>query len=319
LECAAKLGVDLAVSFAESSAQVSLNRNSLLTIQADVLKPEDLARISRTIFQSRGNIRSALQVQTSPYSVYQLLVSGSSHQELKTSLSQIELSQSIEYSFLTLELSGARKLVVLDVDSTLIDQEVIELLAARAGVQEQVTKITESAMRGELDFAQSLAARVLLLKGLPASVLVEVQSQLSLTLGANELISTLQELGHVVALVTGGFLEVVSPLAKELNIKYIRANTLEIKDNFLTGMTSGVIVDRAEKAKALIEFAELEAIPLAHTIAIGDGANDLDMLSTSGLGVAFMAKPILRSAADININVRDLARLLTLLGLPRKS
>ena len=318
MECAEKLHVDIAISFSEIGSELNSGTRSLLTVQADQLIPEDLARITNAIFQSGGNIESISRVANSPYPVHHFQISGSFHEVLTQKLSHASSISFIECALLPSDLYGARKLVVLDVDSTLIDQEVIDLLAAKAGAQKQVAAITESTMRGELDFGQSLAARVLLLKGLPISALEKVRSEISLTPGAVELIATLQELGHPVALVTGGFSELVSPLARELNIRHLRANNLEIKDGYLTGMTQGPIVDRAAKAQALIDFAVLEKIPLSHTIAIGDGANDLDMLKISGLGIAFMAKPILIEAAAASIKTRDLARVLTLLGISRK-
>lgn len=318
MECAEKLQVDIAISFAENGSELNSGTKSLLTVQADQLIPEDLAIIANAIFQSGGNIESISRVARSPYPVHHFQISGSSDEDLTQKLSQISSISFIECALLPSDLLSARKLFVLDVDSTLIDQEVIDLLAAKAGVQREVAAITESAMRGELDFAQSLAARVLLLKGLPISTLANVQSEISLTPGAVELIATLQELGHPVALVTGGFSEIVAPLAQELNIHHLCANSLEIKEGYLTGAMQGPIVDRAAKAQAMIDFAALEKIPLAHTVAIGDGANDLDMLKMSGLGIAFMAKPILIAAAQASIKTRDLARVLTLLGISRK-
>lgn len=206
----------------------------------------------------------------------------------------------------------------MDVDSTLIQQEVIELLAAKAGVQEQVVAITESAMRGELDFAESLRARVALLKGLPESVIAEVQTEVSLTPGARTLVQTLHKLGHIVALVSGGFTEVIKPIAADLNIAHYRANSLEISDGLLTGKVQGTIVDRAGKAEALREFAAIEGVSLEQTIAIGDGANDLDMISIAGLGIAFNAKPAVKAAADSSVSAPYLDSVLYLLGITRE-
>jgi len=317
MEYAAVHNVDIAISFSESegSAPLAMSSQSTLTILGDPLRPSAIARLAAALTQCEASIRSVSRLATSPYSTHQFIITGSSPEILQSTLSQIVLAE--EFSLLTDELRLSRKLVVLDVDSTLIDQEVIDLLALRAGVAEEVQVITNAAMRGELDFAQSLAARVQLLKGLPVSVFAEIQAEITLTLGAKELISSLLRLGHVVGLVTGGFAEIVTPLANELGITHLRANTLEINEGYLTGKVQGLVIDRAGKAKALAEFAALEAIPLSHTVAIGDGANDLDMLEMAGLSIAFGAKRILQESADINIHQRDLGRVLTLLGIPR--
>jgi phosphoserine phosphatase len=201
----------------------------------------------------------------------------------------------------------AKKLVVMDVDSTLIQQEVIELLGARAGKGAEIVAITESAMRGELDFAESLRARVALLSGLPESVLTQVQSEITLTPGARTLIRTLHKLGHHVALVSGGFEPVIAPLMSELGIEHMRANKL-----------IGPIIDRAGKAQALREFAAMHSIDLEQTIAIGDGANDLDMITLAGMGIAFNAKPAVKAAADSSVSAPYLDSVLYLLGITRE-
>lgn len=196
------------------------------------------------------------------------------------------------------------RLVVTDVDSTFITAEVIELLAERAGSRERVAEITERAMRGELDFAESLLERVATLEGLPVEVFDEVLAELELSPGARELVAELQSRGWPLALVSGGFAEVVEPLAASLGIEHVRANRLEVADGRLTGRVSGEIVDRAGKERALREFAALLEIPLERTIAIGDGANDLDMLRTAGLGIAFNAKPLVCEQVDFEVTGR---------------
>ena len=212
----------------------------------------------------------------------------------------------------------AKKLVVMDVDSTLIQQEVIELLGAKANKGDEISAITESAMRGELDFAQSLQARVALLAGMPESVLTEVQSEITLTPGARTLVRTLHKLGHHVALVSGGFEPVIAPLVAELGIEHMRANNLEIISGKLTGKLMGPIIDRAGKAQALREFAAEHSIALEQTIAIGDGANDLDMIAIAGLGIAFNAKPAVKAAADSSVSAPYLDSVLYLLGITRE-
>ena len=211
-----------------------------------------------------------------------------------------------------------KRLVLLDVDSTLIQQEVIELLAHKAGAGAEVAEITNAAMSGQLDFAAALHARVKLLKGLPESVLDEVRNEVSLTPGARELISRLKRLNHCVGIVSGGFVDVISPLANELQIDYVRANKLEIINGKLTGGLEGPIIDRAGKAQSLIDFAKTSGVDIADTVAVGDGANDIDMLKSAGLGIAFNAKPILQSVADISLNSPNLDSVLYLIGLPNK-
>ncbi|MET1065715.1 MAG: phosphoserine phosphatase SerB [Arthrobacter sp.] len=199
--------------------------------------------------------------------------------------------------------SAQRKFLIMDVDSTLIQQEVIELLAAYAGKREEVTAVTEAAMRGELDFAQSLHARVAVLAGLPVDVVESVRAEVKLSLGAEELVAAFQAAGHVVAVVSGGFNQILQPIAEGLGLDYWIANELEIVDGALTGKVIGEVIDRAAKEKYLREWAAKEGIPLEHTIAVGDGANDLDMLGAAGIGVAFNAKPAVRAAADAAVNL----------------
>ena len=199
--------------------------------------------------------------------------------------------------------SAPRKFLIMDVDSTLIQQEVIELLAAYAGKREEVAAVTEAAMRGELDFAQSLHARVAVLAGLPADVVERVRAEVRLTEGAAELVAAFQAAGHAVAVVSGGFNQILRPIAEDLGLHYWIANELEIVDGVLTGKVLGDVIDRAAKEKYLREWAAAEGIPMEHTIAVGDGANDLDMLGAAGIGIAFNAKPAVRAAADAAVNL----------------
>ena len=208
-----------------------------------------------------------------------------------------------------------KRLVQFDVDSTFIQQEAIELLAAKAGVLDEVSRITESAMRGEMDFEQSLRARVALLKGLDQSVISEVQAEITMTDGARELVSTLHSKGHSVSLVSGGFIDIIEPMIKELSIPYFKANKLEIINAVLTGGLVGPIIDRAAKGSALIEFASMSGVDLTHTVAIGDGANDLDMMAAAGLSIAFNAKPIVVDAADLSITEPSLRSVIDLIQL----
>ncbi|WP_431712064.1 phosphoserine phosphatase SerB [Glutamicibacter uratoxydans] len=199
-----------------------------------------------------------------------------------------------------------RLLLVMDVDSTLIQQEVIELLAAHAGREAEVAAVTEAAMRGELDFAQSLIQRVATLKDLDQQVLSEVQQRIEYSPGARELVQRFHAAGHLVAVVSGGFQQILDPLATDLELDYALANTLGIVDGVLDGTVHGQIVDRATKETMLRSWAELNGIPIGATIAAGDGANDLDLLNAAGLGVAYNAKPALRDRAQVKLDFKAL-------------
>ena len=208
-----------------------------------------------------------------------------------------------------------KRLVQLDVDSTFIQQEAIELLAAKAGVLEEVSRITAAAMRGELDFAQSLLARVALLQGLSEDSFVQVQQEITLTEGAAELVTLLHQKGHFVSLVSGGFTNILQPMVDAMKIDFYRANTLEVVDGKLTGKVLGAIIDRAAKAVALLEFATACGVDLSNTVAIGDGANDLDMMDIAGISIAFNAKPIVETAADYAIKEPSLRSVASLINL----
>jgi phosphoserine phosphatase len=212
-------------------------------------------------------------------------------------------------------MSFQKRLVQLDVDSTFIQQEAIELLAAHAGVLGEVARVTQAAMRGELDFSESLIARVALLKGLSEDSITQVQSEITLTDGAVELVELLHSKGHCISLVSGGFTNILQPLVDQLKIDFYRANTLEIVNGRLTGKVLGSIVDRAAKAQALREFAQASSVELSNTVAIGDGANDLDMMAIAGISIAFNAKPIVQAAADYSITEPSLRSIASLIKL----
>lgn len=212
-------------------------------------------------------------------------------------------------------MSFQKRLVQLDVDSTFIQQEAIELLAAKAGVLEEVARVTQAAMRGELDFSESLIARVALLEGLSEDSITQVQSEITLTDGAVELVELLHSKGHCISLVSGGFTSILQPLVDQLKIDFYRANTLEIVNGRLTGKVLGSIVDRAAKAQALREFAQACSVELSNTVAIGDGANDLDMMAIAGISIAFNAKPIVQAAADYSITEPSLRSVASLIKL----
>ena len=214
-----------------------------------------------------------------------------------------------------MKMSFQKRLVQLDVDSTFIEQEAIELLAAKAGVLDEVARITDAAMRGELDFAQSLVARVALLRGLGEDAIGQVQEEIRLTDGAAELVALLHEKGHCVSLVSGGFNNILQSIVDELKIDFYKANTLEVIDGKLTGKVVGAIVDRAAKAEALKDFAQRCSVDLINTVAIGDGANDLDMMQIAGISIAFNAKPIVEAAADYSIKEQSLRSVPSLINL----
>jgi phosphoserine phosphatase len=238
--------------------------------------------------------------------------------QLQAVLTRVAAEAGVDMALEDYSLSRrAKRLIVFDVDSTLIQQEAIEMLAARVGAQDAVAAITEAAMRGELDFAESLNQRVATLAGLPAEVLDEVSEELKLTPGARTTLRTLRRLGYYVGVVSGGFRQVIEPLAHELMLDFVAANQLEIVDGKITGRVIGPIIDRAGKAKALRDFAQQVGVPMAQTVAVGDGANDIDMLAAAGLGVAFNAKPALREVADASLSHPYLDTVLFLLGVTR--
>lgn len=207
------------------------------------------------------------------------------------------------------------RLVLLDMDSTFIQQEVIDLLAAHAGVGEKVASITERSMRGEIDFKESLAERVKLLQGLSADFLEGIRSEITLSTGALHMVQTLHERGHKVAVVSGGFENVIAPILQTAEVDHFKANVLEVKDGLLTGKTVGEIVDRRAKAAYLREISAQLNIPLADTVAVGDGANDLGMMEIAGVSIAFNAKPVVQAAANFSINDGDLTGVLRLMGI----
>jgi phosphoserine phosphatase len=290
----------------------------LVTVLGNPLTPTAVAAITGTIASHNANIDRIRQVAEYPVTAIEFEISGASQENLRSALADVARANSIDIAVqrASLDRRGVH-LVVLDVDSTLIKQEVIDILARFAGVEKQVSEITHRAMNGELDFSESLNQRVTLLAGLPASVLNQVRSEIEFTPGAATLCRTLHRLGFHVALVSGGFSEIVTPLAAELGVVNIRANQLEVVDGLLTGRLIGEIVDRAGKASALKEFAKELGVPMSRTIAVGDGANDLDMLNAAALGIAFNAKPFVRDRADSALTSPYLDAILYLMGINR--
>ena len=319
--CATSLDVDIATLFSyEGKSAVSTKAGLVhVVILSTKMNPTAIFELAIGMSEIGANIERITRLASTPVTAIEFVLSGANQEKLSQLLSPIASRNGIDIAVQPGGLQRhARKLVQLDVDSTLIQQEVIELLAAKAGVANEVITITDKAMRGELDFEQSLRARVALLKGLPVSAISEVQQQILLTPGARTLISTLHKLGHTVAVVSGGFIDVIAPLLKELNIKHFKANTLGVENGVLTGEVTGPVIDRAAKAAALHEFAALESISMEQTIAIGDGANDLDMIAAAGLGIAFNAKPAVKAAADSSLSQPYLDSVLYLLGISKE-
>ncbi|GAC1378985.1 MAG: phosphoserine phosphatase SerB [Marmoricola sp.] len=291
---------------------------SHVTVLGTPLRASALAGITRKIADSGSNIDRIERMARYPVTAIDLHISGAEPDELRRVLAAEAAHQGIDVAVQPANLlRRSMRLIVMDVDSTLIQGEVIEMIAAHAGCEAEVAAVTERAMNGELDFAESLRARVALLKGVPASALDQVYDDLQLTPGARTTIRTLKRLGYRFAIVSGGFAQITDRLAASLGIDFAAANELEVVDGLLTGRVVGEIVDRPGKARALQRFAEQLGISMAATIAIGDGANDLDMLNVAGLGIAFNAKPIVREAAPTAVNVPYLDTIMYLLGISR--
>ena len=322
VELATTLDVDIATSFSHTAITSIAAKSGLLhaVLLSPKLLPSAVAKVAHSVSALGGNIESISRTASFPVTAIEFIISNTDQQKLKSALATVASEVGVDIAVQPGGLMRhARKLVLLDVDSTLIQQEVIELLATKAGVNAEVVKITEAAMRGELDFEQSLLARVALLSGLSEDAIEQVRLEILLTPGARTLIRTLQRLGHTVCVVSGGFHNVIDPLLKELNISHYRANTLEIIDGKLSGKVVGAVIDRAAKAQALRDFAALENINIEQTIAIGDGANDLDMIAIAGLGIAFNAKPAVKAAADSSVSAPYLDSVLYLLGIAREA
>jgi phosphoserine phosphatase len=289
-----------------------------VTLLGNPVTPSAVAGVAGRIAAQGANIDRVRRLSRYPVTTLEIDVSGGDPALLKRELALEAAAHRVDVAVSPAGLARrGRRLVVMDVDSTLIQDEVIELLAHRAGRAAEVAAITERAMRGELDFAASLHERVGALEGLPVTVFDDVRAAIRLTPGARTLCRTLLRLGFTLGVVSGGFIEVVGPLAAELGIQHVAANRLEVVDGVLTGKVVGKVIDRAGKADSLKAFAAAEGLPMSRTVAIGDGANDLDMLEAAELGVAFNAKPLVRAHADASVTVPYLDAVLYLLGIPR--
>ncbi len=292
---------------------------SHVTVLGTPLTSAAMAAVAGRIADTGANIDRIERMARYPVTAIDLHVSGVDPDKLRGILAREAADQEVDIAVQAANLlRRSMRLIVMDVDSTLIQGEVIEMLAAHAGCEAEVATITEQAMRGEIDFAVSLRARVERLAGVDASALDQVYEELELAPGARTTVRTLKRLGYRFAIVSGGFSQITDRLAADLGIDFAHANELEIVDGRLTGKILGDIVDRAGKATALRTFARQSRVPLSATIAIGDGANDLDMLNAAGLGIAFNAKPVVQEAAHTAVNVPYMDAVMYLLGISRE-
>ena len=315
---AAELDVEVEFTPLEDAEPCPAVRHHVVVLGAP-LPPAALAGITRRLAACGANIERVVRLSSWPAQSFELLVSGGATDRLRSELAAEAVAQQVDVAVERASIyRRARRLVVLDVDSTLVQGEVIEMLAAEAGCADEVAQVTEAAMSGRLDFEASLRARVALLAGLPVEAVDRVRAAVRLTPGARTLVRTLKRLGYAVGIVSGGFTAVTDDLAALLDLDHALANVLEVVDGRLTGQLVGPVVDRAGKATALLRFAELEGLRPEQTVAIGDGANDLDMLEAAGLGIAFNAKPVVREAADAALSVPFLDAVLFLLGISRE-
>jgi phosphoserine phosphatase len=311
-------GLQLEFEVAEAAAPAPGRPRSVVTVIGQTLPPAALSAVTGAIAAGGGNIDRILRLARYPVVSYEFVVVGGDIDRMRAELVHASAAHGVDVAIQRESLERrAKRLVVLDVDSTLIQDEVIELLADEAGCRDEVADITRRAMAGELDFAASLHERVARLAGTPASALDRVGDRVRLTPGARTFVRTLKRLGYTVAIVSGGFTAITDRLAEQLGIDHAVANELEVVDGVLTGRLVGQVVDRPGKAEVLRRIAAAEHIPLEQTVAIGDGANDLDMLATAGLGIAFNAKPVVREAADTAVSVPYLDAILFLLGIRR--
>ena len=315
-----RVGLDVTIERSDDLPIIREPSTHIIVVLGRPITAETFGAVAREVAALGANIDLIRGVSDYPVTGLELRVSvpPGVGGRLQAALTRVAADAGVDVAVENYTLSRrAKRLIVFDVDSTLIQGEVIEMLAARVGVQDAVAAITDAAMRGELDFTASLHQRVATLAGLPVEVLDDVAHQLELTPGALTTIRTLRRLGFHVGVVSGGFRQVVEPLAHELMLDFVAANQLEIVDGKLTGRVIGPIIDRAGKAKALRDFAHQAGVPLEQTVAVGDGANDIDMLATAGLGVAFNAKPALREVADASLSYPYLDTVLFLLGVTR--
>ena len=313
-----QIGLDIAIDFTQQDSTQISGETLRVVVVGNSIKPSGLAAVASQIAKLGGNISAIKRTAVDPLISIELELSipNNSLKAVQGALASVAIENKID---LAVEPGGlqrkSKRIVMLDMDSTLIEQEVINLLGQAAGKSIEIEAITDKAMAGDLDFKTALIERVSLLKGLDHNILSQVRDQISLTKGAKKLVDELHQQGHKVGVVSGGFIEVIEPILKSLEIDFYRANKLKIQDGVLTGEIDGPLIDSHAKRMALEEFADQEQVQLEQTVAIGDGANDLEMIKAAGLGIAFNAKPKVAAAADTTISNQDLSTVLLLMGI----
>ncbi len=312
------MGMEAEITMGSGDQPQRLRGTLHVTVLGRPLLPSAVASIAGRIAANGANIEKITRLAHRPVTCIEFQVSGADPVQLRTALARDSAELGVDVAVQRGGLHRrAMRLVVMDVDSTLLQDEIIDLLAERAGCADEVAALTAATMRGEIDFAEALSQRVRLLSGLDVQAIDDVLKHLRLAPGARTLIRTLKRLGYRCGVVSGGFTQFTSWLATELGLDFAEANTLEIADGKLTGRLAGPVVDRAGKEQALRRFAAEAGVPLSQTVAVGDGANDLDMIAAAGLGIAYNAKPAVRSAADTSLSVPHLDAILYLLGISR--